>query len=211
MRDMSARARGVRRAGGSRACPRRREAVRAPDRAGPKRLGVAVGARGASRAIRRAARLGRRPRHRDLLVRAVALPLLVPRLPNLPLTLSRVALVGSPARQPSRVPKLDQRGTNRTNLFMNQKESSGVRADYDPLGGHVTGRHSGEKKKRAPGTEVPGASRPDGIPIGGRGSTRLPEVGFEPTRSHLRGILSPLRLPVSPLRHWEMRSSAGAY
>jgi hypothetical protein len=29
----------------------------------------------------------------------------------------------------------------------------------------------------------------------------VPEVGIEPTRGCPRGILSPVRLPVSPLRH----------
>ncbi len=29
----------------------------------------------------------------------------------------------------------------------------------------------------------------------------VPEVGIEPTRGYPRGILSPVRLPVSPLRH----------
>ena len=28
----------------------------------------------------------------------------------------------------------------------------------------------------------------------------MPEVGLEPTRAEARGILSPLRLPISPLR-----------
>ncbi len=29
----------------------------------------------------------------------------------------------------------------------------------------------------------------------------VPEVGIEPTRGRPRGILSPVRLPISPLRH----------
>ena len=31
----------------------------------------------------------------------------------------------------------------------------------------------------------------------------VPEAGIEPARVLSRGILSPLRLPISPLRHWK--------
>ena len=30
----------------------------------------------------------------------------------------------------------------------------------------------------------------------------VPEAGLEPARGEPRGILSPVRLPISPLRHW---------
>ena len=32
----------------------------------------------------------------------------------------------------------------------------------------------------------------------------VPKVGLEPTRAHTRWILSPLRLPISPLRQYSL-------
>jgi hypothetical protein len=32
----------------------------------------------------------------------------------------------------------------------------------------------------------------------------VPEAGIEPARVLPRGILSPVRLPISPLRHWSL-------
>lgn len=39
----------------------------------------------------------------------------------------------------------------------------------------------------------------------------VPKVGFEPTRCRHRGILSPVRLPVSPLRLIQIPSQKKSY